>query len=145
MTNQKYLGIPEMECYATHLGLWGESRKLSKIVVPSFPFLLSFSSHLTWLKKQAHSIMYGVVNFNSLKWYLKCLSSLIQVAKRSVEYYNSLKVHWFFIWGVCLRKIPYEKLWEHLGKREKLDLRSTQPVFHFIINSSILVDEVLVM
>ena len=45
--------------------------------------------------------------------------------KEGVEYYNSFKVHKFLIWGVCLRKIPYEKLWDHLGKREKLDLRST--------------------
>ena len=25
-------------------------------------------------------------------------------------------------------KFPYEKLWDHLGKREKLDLRSTKQI-----------------
>ena len=29
-----------------------------------------------------------------------------------------------------MRKIPYEKLWDHLGKREKLDLMSTKFLLH---------------
>ena len=30
-----------MECSTTHLGLWGESKKLLKFIAPSFPFHLS--------------------------------------------------------------------------------------------------------
>ena len=61
-----------MECYATHLGLRGESK-------------------MAWLTTKSKAYEPNSIVKNPL---LKCLSSLIQAAKKEgVEYYNSLKVH----------------------------------------------------
>ena len=40
--------------------------------------------------------------------------------KKILDMYNFLENGW--VWGISL----YETLWDHLGKREKLDLRSTK-------------------
>ena len=41
------------------------------------------------------------------------------------------KYNYFFESGVCLSKFPYEKMWDHLGKREKLDLGLRNDFFTF--------------
>ena len=53
----------------------------------------------------------------------------LMVGCRRVWNYNSLICLTFFEKGVCLRKHLYEKLWDHLGKREKLDLGSTNVLY----------------
>ena len=58
---------------------------------------------------------------------MKCLSSLIQSAKRRARKITIPSKHISSKYdGFVGGKSLYEKLWEHLGKREKLELKSTK-------------------
>ena len=131
-----------MECYSTHLGLWRAviySRKLW------LPFPLSF--YLTWLTKHAYlpCMLAGTRQSRGLAiWARQQGHALLakEGEKRGGQgSYNFLQYimaqitvphEWriifcrqqyeVFVWG----KSPYQKLWDHLGKRDKLDLRSTK-------------------
>ena len=90
-----------MECYITHLSVWRAAIYCGTLWVPlllSRPFSLSFLD--------------GFTQFS----FVACLVGILpHEAKLRTDNPTNKK-----------EKSLYEKLWDHLGKRKKLDLRSTK-------------------